>query len=237
MSSNHLKEEKIIDLLDGNVSEEEKFEIQNHINTCPKCQGVYKFWQNTMESMTDVSPSPSLKERLDESIEKKKSHRFISFKPIILTASLAIVAFLFWGLNDIVYQSNTVQPEYEIYQNNEINEESLFTNSPHVEVQQLVSFSNTSNIDGALWVNKETQEMLLKVKGLEGLEQNDYQLWIVDQDNHAEGELLMVDTNGEAKVLYRLNDLSEYKHIKASVEPLGGSKTPTGPETFFVDFD
>ncbi|AMX84357.1 hypothetical protein GS3922_12180 [Geobacillus subterraneus] len=48
------------------------------------------------------------------------------------------------------------------------------------------------------------------------------------------GELLTI-RHGASRILITGEDVKRFKQVKASLEPKGGSVTPTGPETFIVD--
>lgn len=77
--------------------------------------------------------------------------------------------------------------------------------------------------------------MLLEVDGLEELINQDYQLWIIYTDNSIDHEILPTQ-NGMTRMLFRDIDVDEFKKLKASVEPRGGSIEQTGPDTFIVEF-
>ncbi|MFC4401535.1 anti-sigma factor domain-containing protein [Gracilibacillus xinjiangensis] len=234
MNNEHIFEDNIIDYLNGNLDEKGKQTVETHIEECEQCNRLYNFWQDTLPADSNMTPSPLLKKRIDKQLKRERIRKHPIPKPTAI-AGLVIIVVIFLSLPNILRQSTTTEPDYEIFQNNEISDRELFVNSPEVEKQDIVPIAD-DDLAGKVWVNNETQEVLLEVYGLAGLDKRDYQLWIVDRHNRAKGELLMVE-NGSTRVLYRLDDLSHYKFLKASVEPLGGSQQPTGPETFFVNFE
>ncbi|WP_163539523.1 anti-sigma factor [Gracilibacillus sp. YIM 98692] len=239
VQKHHLTEEAIIDYIEGNSGERANRQVKQHMDHCETCHELYQFWKETLEHDEALAPTPELKKNLDKAIKhksQKKKRLSIVPKPLVTIGSIVIVFVFIMGLYDIV-QNRTYQPSgYEILQNEEIQSDDLFVNSSYVEEHELNSNREYDNVDGKVWVNSQTDEVLLEVEGLTSLETNDHQLWIMDKNDRMEGELLIVE-DGVTRVLYRFDDLSQYKLLKGSIEPLGGSQQPTGPATFFVHFE
>ncbi|SER57591.1 hypothetical protein SAMN04487944_106107 [Gracilibacillus ureilyticus] len=235
MNKKHVREEEIIDFLNGDTEESENFKIEEHISECEQCKQLYLFWQEALPTGNETIPSPFLKIRVDKRLKRGWLQKRQIQKPFAVAAGMMIIMIVCLSLPDLLRQSVTTEPKYEIFQNSEIKDQEIFVSNPQVEKQEIVPIAN-NEVNGEVWVNNETSEILLELYGLSGLDQNDHQLWIVDHQNRAKGEILMVE-NGTTRVLYRLDDLSHYKFLKGSLEPLGGSHQPTGPETFFVTFE
>jgi len=100
----------------------------------------------------------------------------------------------------------------------------------------MVPLATAAAIDGQLFLNKQTNEVVFFADGLMPLQTNDYQLWIVHENDYWNGQLLQI-RDGSVRVYYKSPDITLLKYFKVSVEPRGGSLSPTGPEILHVDFN
>lgn len=233
-SNNHVEEELLIDFVRSQLDENKKEEIQAHINRCERCAANVKEWQLLLkpDDELDVAASPYVKARIDRSIEQLSEPKITkSKKPIFAFISGVAVILLCIGLYANI---RTQDLTYEVRQNEEIEEASLVL-QPDTNRLDIIPVANDQDISGNVWINDATNEMLVEVQGLTHLTTNDYQLWVIHTNDRYRSELLKLE-NGMARVYYRGEDVAGLKLIKASVEPLGGSEQPTGPETFYVDF-
>ncbi|WP_208591625.1 anti-sigma factor [Gracilibacillus suaedae] len=235
----HISEEKLVDYLEDQLSESEAQDIQRHVDGCVKCQHTLAFWQETLEIDEDLQPSAQLKEKIDQSLlaDRSPKQRQVKWKtPLFGLAGVMIVVILFFSLSDFLKIKQTVEPDYEVYQNQDIISDQVFMNNPVVDSQPIKPYEDFADMEGMVWINPQTQEILLEMEGLTNFYNNDYQIWIIDKNGNINGDLIMVE-NGSARVLYRVEDLSDFRFMKGSVEPPGGSHQPTGPETFYVDIE
>lgn len=233
----HLLEEKLVDYLEGHLTEAEIQEIECHLADCGKCQQTVAFWKETLEIDEEVQPSPQLKEKINETLHADHSptKRVIKWKkPLFGLAGVIVMAICMISLINLLKVEHIVQPEYEVYQHQDIISDQVFIDNPVVARQPIQPYKDFASIEGMVWINPQTQEILLEMEGLTGLYNNDYQIWIIDKNGNINGDLVMVE-NGVARMLYRVEDLSDFRFMKGSVEPPGGSHRPTGPETFYVD--
>ncbi|WP_018932535.1 anti-sigma factor [Gracilibacillus lacisalsi] len=239
VKDNHISEEKLVDYLQGQLSESEAQGIQRHVEDCVKCQQTLAFWQETLEMDEDLQPSAKLKEKIDQSllVERSLKQRLIKWKmPLFGLAGVIVIVILCFSLTDILKVQQTVEPDYEVYQNQDIMSDQVFMNNPVVDSQPIKPYEDFDEMEGMVWINPQTQEILLEMEGLTNIYNNDYQIWIIDKNGNINGDLIIVE-NGSARVLYRVEDLSDFRIMKGSVEPPGGSHRPTGPETFYVDIE
>lgn len=233
MKSQHIPEEKLIDFLENKLNVFEMAELEKHIETCEKCQKLLLFWQDTLE----IENVP-LTDKIKGSSKRRSPFRYKrkSKQKIFGLVSIAVIFLLVYSLADFSNQHLIQTNDYEVYQNKDIMSDQVFLNNPVVDKQPIQPYKDFAEIEGMVWINPQTQEILLQVEGLTGLYNNDYQVWIVDKNGNANGDLMIAE-NGVAKMLYRLDDLSHYRFIKGSLEPAGGSHQPTGPGTFYVDVE
>lgn len=237
MKSKHIPEEQLVDYLLGNIGEWDAKQIKAHLNHCKKCQNLLSDWQFLLrQDHKQFQPSQSMKDRIQHSIiqveEKSFKRRTVIGKPGLLFATIACVFLIFYSVHSYYQDINT--RNYEIAENDEIPPETI-QSAPHTQQIKVTPVSEFNQINGYVWVNRNRNEMLLEVDGLEELINQDYQLWIIYMDNSIDHEILPTQ-NGMTRMLFRDIDVDEFKKLKASVEPRGGSIEQTGPDTFIVEF-
>lgn len=237
MKSKHIPEEQLVDYLLGNIGEWDAKQIKAHLNHCKKCQNLLSDWQFLLrQDHKQFQPSQSMKDRIQHSINQMEGKSFkrrtVIGKPGLLFATIACVFLIFYSVHSYYQDINT--RNYEIAENDEIPPETI-QSAPHTQQIKVTPVSEFNQINGYVWVNRNRNEMLLEVDGLEELINQDYQLWIIYMDNSIDHEILPTQ-NGMTRMLFRDIDVDEFKKLKASVEPRGGSIEQTGPDTFIVEF-
>jgi|GEM_PF-1073247 len=121
---------------------------------------------------------------------------------------------------------------YEVSKNDDI-PVNFIQSKPDTKELHITPVADNPQMNGSLWLNNASHEMLLEVEGLPEYPNQDHQLWIFYIDNDVTGEILPVK-NGTTRIFFRGIDVGQFKLIKASVEPKGGSPEPTGPSSFLI---
>ncbi|MFD2042802.1 anti-sigma factor domain-containing protein [Ornithinibacillus salinisoli] len=236
----HIKEERIVDYALNKLSHDQAQEIENHLFSCEKCQQSLEHWKQLLLPDQIESPSPDLKTRLNHSISKLQSKKRVRFprKISFVMVSLAVLFLLVVSLPKI-QQGNEASVKksnnYITVQHDPTSEEK-FMQKPDTNRLDIIPATINKNVQSDVWLNEVTNEMVLLVDGLDPLSSQDYQLWFIHQNDDWYGELLQI-RDGSASIYYKGPDIHQLKHIKVSIEPLGGSSTPTGPETFYLDLN
>lgn len=234
----HIPEELLVDYALGNLSVEMMESINHHLNYCPYCTEELKSWKKLLNNNEEITPSETLNNRILNSSnpnpinEQKRRNRKIIY------AAISAAAFLFICLS--LFQINQQQPVAELSENEYITArhdlipEQHFMNNPSTNRLDVVPVTMDRNIKGDVWLNEVTNELYLQVEGLKPLDSQDYQVWLVRDDNGWKDELLRLQ-DGRVHVYYKGPNVKTIRFIKVSVEPIGGSQLPTGPETLFID--
>ncbi|MFD2761719.1 anti-sigma factor domain-containing protein [Lentibacillus juripiscarius] len=234
----HIPEQVLIDCALGNLSEDKKTVVIRHTDECHSCRSILESWESLLSDMNEersVQPPDTIKEKLDASLAKedKKTAMKRKFKPAYLMGSAAAVLLLTAGLIT-TDGTRTVTNEKVVY--NEAIHKAGIQEKPNTRQLEIIPVSRFDHVSGNIWINNTTGEMLVEIDGLFQLNDRHYQLWMIDENDDVKGEPLPIE-NGSVKVLYRGRDVQQFKRIKTSVEPPGGSDRPTGPETFTVDLE
>jgi len=229
-NKNHIREEQLIDFVLENTSKELQQEIQQHINQCNSCAKQLMVWSHLLNQPNSTKPSAELKNKVWESVRHQRPlNRKRKKGWAVAISSVAAIFLLFIGMLDY-YQSNV--ESYEVARNNEITVNTI-QSEPQTQQMAIIPVADYRDITGNVWINDVTQEMLLEVEGLANISNRDHQLWIIYENNEIKGEILPT-MDGSSRVLIKGKGVNKFKVIKASIEPLGGSREPTGPETFVV---
>lgn len=244
MTGKHIPETKLVDYVLGHLTQEEEAFIAAHLHNCSRCQQEAAYWQEMFATEASYTPSPTLNEKirqisqlsqLNNNNKRLKEKRSPKWKYVIsMLAATILIAFT---MNEFIFQEKPLTNEhmkqgYIIAQQEEI-PENIYLVEPAANRHDIVTLTN-DNINGELWLNKETNEILFLAEGLRPLEAADYQLWVVHADDYWNGQLLHL-REGAVRVYYKSPDIKLLKYLKVSVEPQGGSLTPTGPEILYVD--
>ncbi|MCM3584789.1 anti-sigma factor [Mesobacillus maritimus] len=229
MSKKHFSEEVLIDFCLEEISEERRQEIREHLDNCAECKQVTEHWLEVFNQSSNGKPSAELKDRIWENARKNRGARKKNRKLMMAISSAAALFIFSIGL---LWDQSSEYHRYEVAHNGEIPTESIQTN-PQTQQLAVIPVAANQNINGNLWINGVDEELLLEVDGLEDISNRDYQLWMIYDNNKIKGELLST-VDGSSRILIKGKDVNHFKIIKASIEPIGGSLEPTGPETFVV---
>ncbi|MEQ6377089.1 hypothetical protein RZN22_08285 [Bacillaceae bacterium S4-13-58] len=235
-----ISEEKLIDFVLEKLSPEEMKWVQSHSRECTTCHTQIRMWRNVfhkeVQADHELIPSSSVKKRIFNSIEKRRlpKRKLFSVKNLSVSVGLVASVIIFFSLLSLPNKVET--PPYVVLHNEEIQENNNLWNNNDTNQMEIIPVSTDTPIRGDAWINDKMNEMLLEVHGLSTFRTADYQLWVIDINNDLKGEILYVQ-DGSSRILLKGINTNMLKQIRASIEPLGGSPAPTGPEAFYVSFE
>lgn len=228
MIYNHLDEELIIDYALGKVTEEKKKQVTTHLQTCPQCQRLLKSWEEIFQTEVKEIPSEKIKEKLDQHIHQTNKKK-VPIPFILAIGSAALIFFLFQWLN---FQEEPLQTPTIVQVDEHTN--IRMVDDPLTRQYPIIPIGDFQQVNGKIWVNYLTDELFVEIFQLPVMTNHDYQLWIIYHNNKFTGEL-MTTKNGVSRIHLKGGNIQQLKRIKASLEPLGGSPKPTGPEPFIIE--
>ncbi|OQP07006.1 anti-sigma factor [Geobacillus sp. 46C-IIa] len=241
MKHSHIPETKIVDWMLGTLPEQEKEAVSSHLRQCASCQNALKAWEAIGMKATSRpgEPPSAMKEQIWAKAEAQKRAKRVQhrFRWASGLAGAALVAFLFFFRSSFSGDERVVphEPSNDHYRYVVVEAPpERIVHHPETKRFPIEPLAHFEQLNGTIWLNDDTKEMVMEVEGLKPFAARDYQLWIVYTDNEMKGELLTI-RHGTSRILITGEDVKRFKQIKASLEPKGGSVTPTGPETFIVD--
>lgn len=227
------REEEIADYMLGRMAEEKRRQLQLHLASCTRCTELRREWSAILqpeEAMSMPTPSPTLKRRLMRRIAYE---RWFSRRKKKIEAAFAVrrTAVLFLCLMSLFFFQRDSGPS---------DERTLAAHLPNMGIVMdphtvlHVASVAPSHAKSYVWVNNTSNEMLILTKGLAPLPETDYQVWFITQDRRSRVGLLRWE-NGIAQLYFQGGELGLVENIAVSVEPKGGSFTPTSPDAIFVN--
>lgn len=234
----HVSEEIIVDFLLDNLADEESKRVKAHVHDCVKCEHTLEEWKLVLDKSESAElEKDQLKNRIWESIEKHNTQRNNRWdwlkKPPFAIASVVATIFLIVFMFE-TYQKPINFSNYDVKGNDNIPtetmEEKRYTNQFNI-----VPVSQFPDVGGQVWINERTNEMLVELSGLNTMPNHDYQLWIIYRDDRMDYEIIPVQ-NGTTRMFFQGIPVEQFKRVKGSVEPIGGSPEQTGPDTFYIEF-
>ncbi|MBB6512059.1 anti-sigma-K factor RskA [Gracilibacillus halotolerans] len=234
---NHLQEEVIIDYLLENIEDDKTELVEEHLQQCKKCKEMLNEWELLLHQKEPLEfETDTLKHKIWESIEKENARRNNRWnwlkKPPFAIASVVAAIFLILFVFE-AYQKPIVS-NYQMKENDNIPVETM-EEKRYTDQLMIVPVSQFPNLDGQMWVNEHTNEMLLELNGLNIMPNHDYQLWIIYRDDKIDDEIIPVQ-DGTTRMFFQGIPVEQFKRVKGSVEPIGGSPEQTGPDTFYIEF-
>ncbi|MBR8658331.1 anti-sigma factor [Brevibacillus sp. NL20B1] len=241
-------EEDVIDLVLGKHSAERSEELARHLQHCSRCAALHREWAVILDSSGEVGapaerlqpaqetkPSPRLKTRLLRSIDmnnrlpRRRAAALSSAAACVLLAAMAFVPLRGDEMERAEPSPVFIsEPATSLFLT-----QNRIVNDPKTVLHQAVPVMRT-NVRGYVWINDMSNELLILAEGLDPLEEKDYQVWFIIGDSRANAGVLQ--WKGRMAHLYvHDGDIRRVTNIAVSIEPKGGSFSPTGPEAMIVN--
>jgi anti-sigma-K factor RskA len=227
-----LAESKIVDYVLKKLDEKKETEIRHHIDDCNACQRLYTEWNVMLShSLAEPTPSPILKTRILKSVRRKSKISVPAWKnPSFLAMSTCITAVLFAIL--FIGNVNEVEQENMLVTEEQSGEFEPFLVSEETDIYDITN-EHDENIKGYVWINQQSNEMMMLVDGIAPISIRDYQGWIQTKNELKDAGLFTV--NGQKGQLYVKDGVvNDLKHIMITQEPKGGSHRPTDPNGYII---
>lgn len=249
-----LTEEKLIDLLLSKLPAHQEEQAKQHLVHCAYCQARAKEWQQLVRDASADRLSwrytaPKLKKRLKEKILPSGHDKVLVGKPAIMLLSVSLLLCFtllagLWPLTETPFKEETMNeatlPPVRSVQ--AVTPDTRFLINPqtvHYRIQHTITMPiddaipPVHQVHGHLWVAPRGQQIFMMLEGLQPLPENDYQVWVITREMASSAGLFnLFDSNA---VLYWRNDQpADIEMIRISIEPKGGSFSPSGPEALLI---
>lgn len=216
----------------GATDAEETALVETNLAYCPDAEAELALYNDVISDVLLmpeklVTPPPALEQKI-MAAAIPKPRRSVSIRGWRVAAVIAIlwaIGFTIWGLQQA---SERMDTEDELAAAEARNEalQALLQGSDN----EVVLTANVENeFSARLRWNNEEDIGLLETNNLPPVSEDEtYQAWILAGDSAVSLGAFEIDENGDALVIVDLPfDIEPFQSIGVSVEPLGGSETPT----------
>jgi anti-sigma-K factor RskA len=213
----------------GCLDESEDRLVSEHLSGCHICRTELQSFQSVADQLAlaapDAVPSPELKHRLLQRVDgvrptrsesvRKPLFRFLSLKGalgLLLILALLVSNILLWR---------------------QVNQMAAAITGPQgMRAIALHSSALKPDASGFVIISADGENGVLVVDQLPVLEtERTYQLWLVRNKTNTSAALFSVDQHGYRGVrIMSPESLFVYSEIRVTIEPAGGSATPTGEQ-------
>lgn len=223
--------EEIIDLILGELPPAKSERLQLHLAACAHCRKQHEKWEAILPEPGSVLPLPShqvrtslqtaqTKRRLRERILRSGSWRAGAASLIILLL-LAVAWVKPW--DNAHRRSLTAADDIE----------GLSLMSDPQAVVYSVGRPIQYQVSGFVWFNGSSNRMLIVLEGIVPSSERVYQAWTVSRNEYSNIGVLK-HTKGRSHLYVEGKQLEQADNIMVSIEPIGGSLTPSMPEMFVI---
>ncbi|MGC1377054.1 MAG: anti-sigma factor [Anaerolineales bacterium] len=230
----------------GALDVDEAAALEAHLRICDSCPGELAGYcavsDALLTSVPPQRPSAALRQRLQgrlPSLSGRQKARRVwpswSFGQFALGAALVLLVALniFSLLQTQVIQRQQAQFAQQIQTG-----QAAFSMLAYPDTKSLPITG--SGIAGTLLLDKEHSAAVLIAWDLPPLPENQtYQIWLVDPKGERTSVGLFRPETGQrltSKAIFMKRDISGFTGLGVTLEPAGGSKQPTSPRIFKVDF-
>lgn len=229
------------------LNEEERLVVAAHLDTCESCQTILEDYlavsDGLMGAVPPIQPPKRIRIRLMAAIApgKTSSGRFsqwLRLSPRLTAAMGSLVVLISLGLNFYMFtNTNHLLADYQaLSQQQQAYQTGLvLLTDPNSQVLTL----GAQDLVGTLVYDPDGLLAVLNVQGLAELPEDQvYQIWLIESDETRISGGLMNPSDEAGYASYVISSPSTFNSfigIGVTIEPEGGSASPTGPRVLGVE--
>lgn len=218
----------------GCLDPDESDQVQAHLSTCASCQALLRSYEQTVghlaHGIPPIAPRSSLKADLMHRITAHSTARpayhpqparflaslFRWFSPALAIASLVIIISL--TAANIVQWQQTRSATQQL--------------SAPLKIFKMRGTPLAPHADGTFVIGQNQLQGVLVASDLPAIAPNQqFQLWLIKNGEPANGGTFLTTSLGYGVMqITSAHPLPEYQSATVTIEPAGGSSTPSGPE-------
>lgn len=219
----------------GGLDEDEVMVVAEHVQSCISCRAELQAWQKIADDLVllvpDIAPPSDLHDRLIQRLPKTRpvltaQKQSWPSRPQIRQPWLSV-----WGVASLVLIFLLIATNLVLWQR--LNRLERTLNPERMQAIPLTGTEAAPNASGFILVSADGRNGALVIDGLEPLdeEEQQYQLWLLRDGEPTSGAVLSVDEDGYGGTRVSAPELLfVYSAAHITVEPTGGSPSPTGVE-------
>jgi anti-sigma-K factor RskA len=216
----------------GSLDAHEARRIEEHLSSCSICRDESNSLRTVAEQLSFAAPiaapSPDLKERLMQRVRTAREEQRVpaqTAKRPWLERLLPV-----WGLASLCLLIGLAGSNLVLWQR--LNQLQIGTTSLGMRAVPLSAPVTGSTATGFVLISADGEDGALIVDGLPPLEEGqEYQLWLIRDGQRISGAVFSTDENNYGGTRIRApRSLLDYSAVGITIEPAGGSTSPTGTQ-------
>jgi anti-sigma-K factor RskA len=216
----------------GCLDEEEQVRVAEHLRACAACQAEFQSYQSVVDQLPlaapDATPPRDLRRQLMDAVRPPEQSvapapELTSWQKLTALWQKAAPA---WGVASLVLIVILVVANVALWQR---------VDDSHTEpgTMRTVAFTGTDaapSAIGTLVISADGEYGSLTVDGMPPLDNSQqYQLWLIRDGERTDGGVFSVNDEGYGALLISSPEpLSSFPSFGVTIEPAGGSPSPTG---------
>ena len=217
--------------------------LEAHLKTCASCRNELaayrKVGDNLLLALPPQAPPAALRQRLQRHLPsaRKVDRPRWNWSFGQLAMGLALVLLLAMNLLSFIQLQSIQHQQAQLARQSQTSQIALAMLAyPGVQTIPI----DANGITGSLLLDKDRNIAVLIAWNLPQLKNNQtYQAWFTDQKGERTSAAIFnpePDLPFTSVSIIPPNDLSNFTGLGVTIEPAGGSKLPTGPRLFKIDF-
>lgn len=210
--------------------------LEAHLRDCASCRdelaAYRRVGENLLLALPPQSPPPALRRRLEQRLRPARPRWNLAWRVAI---ALLLALNLFSLLQIQALQRRQAQLTHAL-QTSQLALSLLVY--PGVETVPIEA--NTARVSGTLLLNRERNAAILLLWDLPRLQEDQvYQAWLIDSQGERMSAAIFEpdpDLPFTAVSILPSSRLSNFSALGVTVEPRGGSPSPTGPRLLKIEF-
>jgi anti-sigma-K factor RskA len=217
--------------------------LEAHLKTCASCQEELKAYRltsdNLLMSLPPQEPSAALRKRIQSRLPGAQKTRRppLNWSFSRLAMGLAILVLLALNLVSISQVRALRNQQAQLMNQIQNGQMALVMLSyPHTQAFPI----QAENLTGSLLIDKEYNNAVLILRGLPAIPENQtYQVWLIAPNGErTSAGFVRPQTNIPflSEPINASQELANFVGVGMTIEPAGGSDSPTGQQIFKIDF-
>jgi anti-sigma-K factor RskA len=221
MSDGHPMQDLLPGYALGILDEEEKDALRDHLADCASCRTELASFQEVTGRLAAAAPHRDVPAGLErrimtrvEALSPSAPRRRNPWPALTAMAAMLAVAL---GVGNLLQWTGILQPSVRGMQT-------------RLTTALLSGTADARDAYGTIVLDPLDNKGVLAVTGLHGLDkQHQYQLWLIRDGERRSGGVFSPDSEGYGSMLLTVpGDFKDFHAFGVTIEPWGGSVTPTG---------
>jgi anti-sigma-K factor RskA len=220
MSDGHPMQDLLPGYALGILDEEDRSALKAHLDGCASCRAELASFREVTGRLAAAAPHrdlpPGLEKRIMARVEAQRPFAPGRRNPWPALTAIAAMLAVALGVGNLLQWTGVLQPSVR--------------GNTRLTTALLSGTADARDAYGTVVLDPLDNKGVLAVTGLHGLDkQHQYQLWLIRNGERRSGGVFSPDSEGYGSMLLTVPaDFKDFHGFGVTIEPWGGSATPTG---------